>query len=81
MKINIIRPNERNICLRIPTALMLNRLSAHIAAKAAQKNGESLTFEQVYGFFAALKEFKRTHDDWKFVEVQSSSGEYVEITV
>lgn len=81
MKISVIEPGKHNIRIRIPTGLVLNRLSAYIIAKAAQKNGVSLTFEQIYTLITVLKDFKRSHTDWKFVEVQSANGEYVLVTI
>ncbi len=81
MKISVIEPGKHNIRIRIPSALVLNRFSACIAAKAAQKSGASLTFEQVYAFITAVKDYKRSHADWKFVEVQSADGEYIEIVI
>jgi len=81
MKISVIDPGKRSIRIQIPTSLVLNRVGAHIVVKAARKNGACLTFEQVYALITALKEFKRTHADWKLVEVESADGEYVCITM
>lgn len=81
MKISIIGANERHIRLIIPTSLILNRLSAFIAAKAVQKTGVTLTYEQIYSIIKAAKSFKRTHSDWKFAEVISRNGECVEIVI
>lgn len=81
MKIVVMEHGHRDFCLSIPTSFILNRFGAYIAAKAAQKNGSSLTYAQACAFITALKDFKRTHEGWKLVEVESANGSYVEITL
>ncbi len=81
MKIVVIAPGKRNFRLRIPTSFALNRFGAYMAAKAAQKNGSALTYEQALTFITAIKDFKRTHEGWKLVEVESANGNYVEVTL
>lgn len=81
MKISVIEPGKRSICVQIPTFLVLNRVGAHIVVKAARKNGALLTFNQVYALITVLKDFKRTHADWKLAEVESADGKYVSITI
>ena len=77
MKISVIEPGKREKRIRIPTVLVLNHLSAYIAAKVAEKNGVPITFEQIYALITTLRDFNRSHADWKFVEVQSAGGEYI----
>ncbi len=81
MKVIVETPNGRNIRIALPTGVILNRFSALIASKTAQKNGQTLTYEQAYSFMSALKDFKRQHHNWKLVEVESASGNHIEITI
>ena len=80
MRIIVDTSSNKNIHICLPTGLILNRLTALIASKAAKKNGASLSFDQAYGFISALKDFKRMHGSWTLVEVESEGGDHVEIT-
>lgn len=79
MKIIVDSSSHKNIRITIPTGLILNRFTALIAAKNAQKNGATLTYEQACGFISALKDFKRMNSGWKLIEVESADGHHVEI--
>ena len=81
MKIIVETAGSKSIRIRFPTGLVLNRLIALIASKAAQKNGFSLSFDQAYGCISALKDFKRSRGDWTFVEVTSANGDYIKISI
>lgn len=81
MRIIVDTTNDKNIHITLPTGLILNRLTALIAAKAAQKNGIMVTYEQIYSLLTALKDFKRINGDWTLVEVESADGNYVKITI
>lgn len=81
MRIIVDTTNDKNIHITLPTGLILNRLTALIAAKAAQKNGVMVTYEQIYSLLTALKDFKRINGDWTLVEVESADGNYVKITI
>lgn len=79
MKIIVDSSSHKNIRITLPTGLILNRFTALIAAKNAQQNGATLTYEQAFGFISALKEFKRMNSGWKLIEVESADGHHVEI--
>ena len=79
MKIIVETPNSRNIRISFPIGLIFNRFTALIAAKTAQQNGATLTYEQACGFISALKDFKRMNNGWKLIEVESADGHHVEI--
>lgn len=81
MRIDVKTPNDRDICIRIPTALVLNHLTALIGVKAAQHYGASLTINQAFGLIDAIRDFKHLNGSWTFVEVESASGEHIKITV
>lgn len=81
MKIIVETKDLKNIRLYFPTGLVLNRLTALIASKTAEKNGNSLSFDQACCFISALKDFKRKHGKWTLVEVETASGDHVEITI
>ena len=79
MKIIVDSSSHKNIRITFPTGLILNRFTALIAAKNAQQNGATLTYEQACGFISALKDFKRMNSGWKLIEVESADGHHVEI--
>lgn len=81
MRIIVETASSKSIRLRIPTGLIINPLTAWIAAKVTQENDVTLTYEQACALFAALKDFKRTHGEWKLVEIESANGDFVEITI
>lgn len=81
MRIIVESASDKNIRITLPTGLIVNRLTALIAAKAARKNGSALSFDQACSFISALKDFKRAHGGWTLVEVESANGDYVEITI
>ncbi len=81
MKIAIYAPGRRGVRFRLPTSLFLNRISARIAAKAAQTSDMPYTSDQIYALMTAVKDFKRKNGDWTLVEVQSANGEYVKIVI
>ena len=79
MRIIVQDPADQNVNLRFPTGLLLNRLTAHFAARMLQKYGLHLTGRQLSAFMRELKRWKRRHKDWVLVEVDSADGEYIQI--
>ena len=70
-----------NLFIPIPTGLRCNRLTAGFSAKMMEQNGMHATPEQMVRFFRAVRQYKRKHPDWVMVEVQSSNGDYVYVTL
>jgi ribonuclease Z len=66
--------NHSSACLGYD--IRLNRPGKFDREKA-EKNGVPITFEQIYALITTLRDFNRSHADWKFVEVQSAGGEYI----
>ena len=81
MKIVIVRNSKRSIRLRIPTSFVLSRITALIAARAAQQKGVCLTFNQAFRFIKAVRAFKQKSGGWTLVDMQSASGEHIEIRI
>ncbi len=77
MLIRIKEKDGAKLFIPIPTGLVANRLTAHIAAKGARKYGVTLTGRQISTLFKAIRRYKKAHPDWIFVEVQDADGDYV----
>ena len=83
MKI-VIRTEETNLTLRLPGFLLYGRLSSRIAADIVRKYLPAempLPADAVVQLMAELRRFLRAHPHWVLVDVQSSSGEIVRITL
>ena len=73
----IVKGDDHNIHLWIPTGLVCNRFTAAAIGKEAGKYGVKISPHQARILIKTLKEFRRTHPDWVLAEVQSGDGEYV----
>ena len=78
MKITV-KADEHNFSLRIPNALVLNRMTGSLVCSRLEKNEITLTTQQLRTLLKALRIYRKTHKDWVFVEVTGSNGEYVQI--
>lgn len=67
--------------IRIPTGLVLNRVTAGFVAKVCKKNGADISKEQLRVLIKALRDYKKHHPEWKLLEVEDSDGEHVEIVL
>ena len=74
-----VKEAAHNFCLRLPTGLVLNRLTAGAICKEAKKHGVNITYRQAVRFLKALHAYRRDRKDWVLVEVNSAKGEYVQI--
>lgn len=80
MKIHVMERGVQKINLRLPTGLLLNRVTAYLAPHFTKKNdGMPITGAQAYRLIRALKEYKAGHPEWVLVEVDSANGDHVEI--
>ena len=77
----IVRDGEHNLNIPFPTGLMVNGLTARVACAALRKKGVPITQKQMAGLMKAWGRFRRHYPKWTLVEVESSSGEYVKITL
>lgn len=59
----------------------MNGLTAGIIAGKCQKRGTDISKEQMRVLIKAIKEYKKYHDGWKFVEIDGADGGCVEIDI
>ena len=79
MYICVNERNERSIRLRLPSGLILNRLSATIVSTALKEEKVNISAESLNILFREIKRYKATHPEWKLVEVYNNEGKTVEI--
>lgn len=79
MKILVKEHGGHTIRLVFPSGLVLNSLSARFLPKYLEEQGIHITREQALMFIKELNRFRKSHRDWKLVEVQDADGEIVEI--
>lgn len=75
----IIREPDHPIDLRLPTGLLLNRCTAGIICREAEKYGVRISRSQMKVLIKALNTYRRSHPDWVLVEVSGADGEYVQV--
>ena len=76
MKI-IVKHQEHNIRLRLPTWLMLNRVTALTLPEMLRKYGIAVSYRQIVTFLKALNHYRRRHWDWNLVEAELSDGGHI----
>ena len=79
MRIIVNESGGENHDIGIPTGLALNHATLGFVSKLCQKNGVNISKKQLLVLLKALKDYKKTHPDWKLVEVDELDGEHVEI--
>ena len=80
MKISIKSDNLK-LTLRLPTGLILNRLTAGIVRRKLKKEGILLTRKQTVLFIKELKRYKKKHRDWNLVEISENDTNSVIIKI
>jgi len=73
----IVKEENHNIRLSLPTGLILNRCIAGAACREAAKYGVKLNRRQMNMLFKLLKDYRKTHPDWVLVEVTGAKDEHV----
>lgn len=86
MKIYVNDNEGTNIKIRIPTGLLLNRITALILSKVLTTapgipDNIRLSKQQIYFLLKTIKNYKKNHPSWKLIEVHSADGDIVEITL
>jgi len=80
-----IKSDDKNINLYFPTRLLLNKLTARIAANAINSNSETnnlkLSAKDLEKIFAEINRIKRKYPKLELVNVESASGETVVISL
>lgn len=74
-----IKDGGRQIRIPFPAGLVLNGLTAGIAARTASEYGVEVTPAQMRKLFRVIRECKRQHPDWDIVDVQRACGQRVNI--
>ena len=80
MKISI-KSDDLKLTLRLPTGLILNRLTAGIVCRKLKKEGIHLTRKQTVLFIKELKKYKKKHRDWNLVEISENDTNSVIIKI
>lgn len=80
MKISI-KSDDLKLTLRLPTGLILNRLTAGIVCRKLKKEGIYLTRKQTVLFIKELKKYKKKHRDWNLVEISENDTNSIVIKI
>ena len=81
MEIAINECGGKKLCLRLPSGLVLNRITAAFLSGALKRKGTSVAGKHLYVMFRAIRRYKILHPEWKLIEIYESNGESVEITL
>ena len=85
MKIEINQPGGPNMTIPIPDFLLtspgLLKFGLKIGKHYAGQSMPDIPPEALDALCAAIKEIKRQHGSWELVNIESSSGERVTITL
>lgn len=81
MKIVVDAGDGQRIKIHVPLWLMMNDIVAAIAPPILKQNGMEMSKQQIKQFAKEVRRCKKVYGNWKMLEVQSSSGEHVEITM
>jgi len=79
MRMHVVTENGRSFRLLLPTRLLLNGVTASIAAKAAKEKGLPIPRTAILNFFHCILDYRKQHPDWILVDVESSGGETIYI--
>lgn len=83
MKIQITN-QARTFTIPFPTALVFNKASARIGSHYIRRyapDTAQIPPEALEVLFGELRRIRKKHGNWDLVEVCSSDGEYVKITL
>lgn len=81
MRVYVNEDNDQKMDIRVPTGLVLNQMTAGLAVKACQKNGVEISKNQMRTLVKVVKDYKKTHPEWKLMEAYSSDGGHIEIII
>ena len=77
MRIQVKKKGKWSFRLGIPTFLLFNRFTAFLFSIGKEK----VTYRQAWTLMREVKRYRRKNGKWKLVEIRTSDGEEVEITV
>lgn len=75
----IVKDQDTNLNLPLPTGLVINRLTAGVACAALKKQGVPITQGQMARLMKEWRRFRRRYPKWTLVEVEGHEGEHVKI--
>ena len=81
MKIQVTGSQEPPVRITLPTALVLNALTARLMGLHIKDREVPLTGAQLSSIFRELRAYSHRHPEWVFVEVESADGTHVRITI
>lgn len=81
MKVIVKETTGTDVNLPLPSGLVFNPVSATILAGLCKKYGVAVSRKQMVDFLKLVREYKKNHPDWRFIEVDSPDGEHVEIVL
>jgi len=79
MQITVRGYGGKQIRLRLPSGLAMNRLSAGLFSASLRDKQIAVSGRQLSLLFSAARKYKKSHPEWKLVEVQARNGDSVEI--
>lgn len=81
MEIILQKKEQQEKRFRIPTGMLLNRLTAGIAGRKLAKHGGCLSSEQLFKLMQELKAVRERHPDWVLLEAEDANGEKFKIVI
>ena len=81
MRIYISDESGKKWKFGIPLGLAFNGVTAGFIAKKGQKEGTNISKKQMRALMKEVKNYKKDHEAWKLVEIDSADGVHVEITL
>lgn len=78
MKI-IIKSNEKKFFIILPTALILNRLTAIIATQVIKNKWPSIDIstKDFIKLIHSIKKYKKKNKHWEVLNISSANGEFI----
>ncbi len=81
MKIKVVSRDGHRVKLRFPTAVLGWYPARKWLCSMMRDKGVNITPKQVKTMVKALRQYKRSHRDWKLLEAESSGGDRIEIRI
>lgn len=81
MRVVVNSPGCKRIRIWLPSGLVFNPVAAMFLPGVVKQNGIEITREQALAMVRVINRYRRRHPDWKLVEVESATGDYVLVTL
>ena len=81
MRLIIQNTSGENHNIKLPTGIVLNRISAGIVSGVLKKYDVEISKKQLVELMRVAKNYKKQHPEWKLLEVDDAGGEHVEIII